>query len=96
MSENKIAAKNIRFEYADNMVPDSNREQGMTNNINSWLGQFTKEINGQMGAIVVYFGENNEQRVHLDNMSDDLKATLYRHLQKFQPPDNRHSDSAGK
>ena len=95
MEENNIAAKNIRFEYADYVVPDPDREHCMVNNINNWLGQFAKEINGQEGKIVVYLQKENEQRVHFDGMTNDLEATLRQQMLRFRIPNNQRSDSPG-
>ena len=96
MEENKkIAGKNIKFEYPDNVTPDAAKEHSMINNINHWLGQFSEQINGQEGVIVVYLDDQSREHVHLDLMSDELQTTLLRQLQKFQLPDNRHSDSPG-
>lgn len=92
----RIAAKNIKFEYPDNVVPDADKEHSMINNINNWLGRFAEQINTQKGIIVVYFPNEKERRVHFDGMAENLQAILYQQLLKFQLPDNRHSDSPGK
>jgi hypothetical protein len=86
MEEKKeVDPKNIQFEYADKVAPNVNREQSMINNINQWLGPCAESINGQAGTVVVYFQNNREQRVSFKDMSEDLQATLYKHLRKFQP-----------
>lgn len=90
-----IEAKNIRFEYADNTVHATNREQMMINNINRWLGEYYESINKQAGTIEVFFPNDMEQRISFDGMSDELQTILYRQLEKFQPPNTRHSDSPG-
>lgn len=93
MEEKKeVDPKNIQFEYADKVAPNVNREQSMINNINQWLGPSAESINGQAGTVVVYFKNNREQRVSFNGMSEDLQATLYKHLRKFQPPDTRQPD----
>jgi hypothetical protein len=94
MEEKKeVDPKNIQFEYADKVAPNVNREQSMINNINQWLGQSAKSINGQTGTVVVYFQNNREQSVSFNGMAEALEATLYKQLRKFQPPDTRQPDS---
>ena len=90
-----IETKNIRFEYADNVASNVNREQSMVNNINHWFEESADLIIGQDGQIVVYFQDTKEQSVSFDNMQDSLQTILYEKLKKFQPQNNRRSDSPG-
>jgi hypothetical protein len=94
MEENKeVDPKNIQFEYADKVAPNINREQSMINNINQWLGPSAESINGQAGTVVVYFQNNREQKVSFNGMAQDLQASLYKQLRKFQPSDSPQPDS---
>lgn len=90
-----ILAKNIKFEYADNVLPNPNREQAMDNLINLWLGEFADKINKQSGTVEVYFQDDLNQRISFNGMDDDLQAILYQQLKKFQPPHTRRPDSPG-
>jgi hypothetical protein len=36
---------------------------------------------------------NREQRVSFNGIAQDLQASLYQQLRKFQPPDTRQPDS---
>ena len=95
MMDEIIDTKNIRFEYADNVAPNVNREQSTINNINQWFGGSADLINGQTGTIVVYLPDNKDQRISFDNMTDDLQNILYEKLKKFQPQNARRPDRPG-
>jgi hypothetical protein len=88
-----IAAKNIKFEYADNVASNVNKEQSLIDNIDHWFGESAEAINNQLGIIVVYFQNNTEQRISFDGIAEDLQAILYQKLYKFQPLHNRQPDS---
>lgn len=88
MENKKIDTEKIKFEYSDNLLPDTNREHTMVNNINLMLSEFSDKINEQEGIINVYFKNDKEQRMHFDNMGNDLQTILYRKLETFQFPDN--------
>src|SRR5258707_15761138 len=88
-----IDAKNTKFEYADSVAPNVNKEQSMINNINQWFGESADAINGQTGTIIVYFQKNREQRISFEGMADDLQAILYKKLALFQPLHTRQPDS---
>lgn len=83
-----IDAKNIIFEYANGLVPDSKREHSMINGINNWFGEVAELINSQAGTIVVYFQDNINNRVHFDGMGNDLEATLLKKLEANRPKRN--------
>jgi len=87
-----IDAKNIKFEYADKVAPNVNKEQSMINNINQWFKQSAETIIAQTGMIVVYFQDAREERVSFDGMADELQAILYQQLKKFQPLHTRRPD----
>jgi hypothetical protein len=86
-----IDPKNIKFEYADKVASNINREQSMVNNITHWFAESAAAINSQSGTIVVYFQNNKEQRVSFDAMAEPLQAILYQQLRKFQPLHHRPS-----
>lgn len=90
-----IGAKNIKFEYADNVAPNVNKEQSMINNVNHWFGESAETINAQTGTIMVYFQSNTEQRIAFDGMAEGLQAILYKKLEQFQPLHNRRPHSPG-
>jgi hypothetical protein len=91
----RIDRKNIKFEYADNTLPNKDWEHARINQINLWFGEFAYTINKQEGTIVAYFQDELNNRLYFDKVDEELQAVLYKHLSKFQPPHNQQQDNPG-
>lgn len=88
----EIKRELIIFEYANDLLPNSEREQAMIININHWLDNFKEEINNQDGTINVFFSSDTKTDQHLsfNGMNDDLTFRLYQHMQTFAYPNILH------
>jgi hypothetical protein len=76
--------KNIRFEYADNVLPDKEREQHLANQTNLWFEPFIDELNNQSGTIDFFLKEGFENRVSFNGIDKNLEDKLYQRIKIFQ------------
>ena len=76
----------IKFEYADNVNPDKDRERVLTGQTKMWFAPMLEELEKSNGTVDFFLKENSENRVSFNNMDKDLEIRLYERLKLFQPP----------
>lgn len=76
--------KNIRFKYADNVLPDRERERFLTNQAGLWFEPLIEEINNQSGTIDFFLKDGFENRVSFNNINKDLEDKMYHRIKIFQ------------
>lgn len=88
MSElNKIKnIKNIKFEYADHVLPDAERERFMTGQANLWLEPLIDQFNEEDAVVNFFLKERGENRVHFTGMSNELEVKVNERWKLFQIP----------
>jgi len=82
----KIEDKNFRFEYANTVLPDKEREQFLKDRSNLWFEPYISEINVQAGIIYFFLREEPEDYMWFENMETDLTDKLYECSKEFQSP----------
>jgi hypothetical protein len=80
----KIDDKNFRFEYANNMLPDKEREQFLKDRSGLWFEPYIGEINIQTGTIYFFLKERSENYIWFENMKTDLSDKLHERAKLFQ------------
>lgn len=78
--------KNILFEYADNVLPDKERERFLIGQAKRWFEPLKQEIADQEGTINFFLKERGENRLYLNNMAEDLKDRLHERFKLFEIP----------
>jgi len=76
--------KNLIFEYDDFVPTDKDRELELTNLVKQWANPYLEEIEKQSGTINFFLKAKNENRVHFDGMSEDLKEKLTAAFNSFK------------
>ena len=76
----------VKFEYADNVMPDKERERFLCNQARLWFEPFVNDINSQSGTISFFLKKGDENRVHFNGMDKDLEFKLHQRLRLFQVP----------
>jgi hypothetical protein len=85
----KIEIERFRFEYENNVNPNKDWEERMTNTVRLWLAPLAKKINEQAGTINILFADERNRRVYFDNMIDSLMNAIYQQLELYRPLYNR-------
>jgi hypothetical protein len=89
MEQKKEAIKNVKITYADNVVPDKDRERIMTRQVNVWLEPLIKEINEQNAKVEIFLNESGINHLSFFEINNELHAKALERLKIFQNPSGR-------